>query len=71
MNVGCAVKRSNVEIRIEDFNLRVRLDAARGDFTFAGSINIDSFRTVAVNPQYDILEVKNNLGNIFFDAGNC
>ena len=49
------VKKGDTLAKLDTEILRTSLDAARGDFTFAGSINIDSFRTVAVNLQYNIL----------------
>lgn len=59
-----------MKIRVENLNLRIRLNAACGDLALARSVYIDSLRTIAVDLEYDILEVEDDLRNVFLDAGN-
>ena len=70
MDIRTAVKSGNMKIRVEDLNLRIRLNAACGDLALAGSVYIDSLRTIAVDLEYDILEVEDDLRNVLLDAGN-
>ena len=70
MDVRAAVKSGNMKIRVEDLNLRIRLNAACGDLALAGSVYIDSLRTIAEELEYDNLDVDDDLRNVILDAAN-
>ena len=67
---GVGTQRADMKVRIENLDLAVCLDVAGGDFTFAGGVDEDGLRALAVQSGNDLLYIQNDLRNVFLDAGN-
>ena len=60
-----------MKVRIETLDLAVCLDVAGGDFTFAGGVDEDGLRALAVQSGNDLLYIQNDLRNVLLNAGDC
>ena len=67
---SAVVQRGNVHLGIQDLNLSVGLDVARGDFTGTHGFNVNRLGAVRVELGQQSLNVQNNVCHVFLDAGN-
>ena len=59
-----------MQIFIDDLHLIIGLDVAGSHFALTGCVNINGLHTVAVHFRNNSLDVQNDLGNVFLDAGD-
>ena len=59
-----------MKIGVKDLNFRIILKATRCEFALALHIHIHGFGAVAVYFKNNALEIKDYLGNVFFNTGD-
>ncbi len=62
--------RRDVGIRLENFDIRVGLDVTRPHFTRLGDVQIQRLHRIAVHLQGHLLDVQDDVGRVFDDAGD-
>src|SRR5699024_7256065 len=60
------VQRGDVQVTVEDLNFSRRGDEVCGDLTWAFTAQEDLDRLVGLTAQYEVLEVQNDVGDVFF-----
>src|SRR5207249_3450580 len=60
----------NVRVRLENLDVRVGLDVARSDFARLVDAQHQRFRVIDVELERNLLEIEDDIGGVFDDAGN-
>ena len=60
----------NVQARLEDFDVPVRLEVPRRDFAGLVRPQIQSFRLIRVELDRDLLEIQDDIGRVLHYTGN-
>ena len=63
-------KRGNVQVGVDDLHLVVDADIAGLDFAGADGVDHDDFGKVGIQFGGEQLDVEDQLGDVFLDAGN-
>src|SRR5690606_36018594 len=67
---GGLVERGDLEIRVEDLDVGVRLDVAGGDLSGALRVEAERHGLVAVADEDEILQVEDDVGDVLGDPGD-
>ena len=59
-----------MQILVDDLTFVIGLDVTGGDFALTGLVNINGLHAVTVHLCDDSLNVQNDLGNVFLNAGD-
>ena len=70
VQAGVGAQSGDVQVRVEDLHLAVRLDIAGRDLTLAVCLNVDRLDAFAVQLGNDALHVEDDLGHILLHTWN-
>ena len=68
METAVRVKRRKVQVGVDDLDFRIGKDIARLDFAGTDRVDDDLLRFLGVQLADELLEVQDDLGNVFLDA---
>ena len=67
---GLRSQGGDVQVRIENLHIGVRLDVAGGDPALPGGLDVDGLGALAVQLGDNALHIQDNLGHVLLDAGD-
>ena len=62
--------RGDVDVLVQNFHVAISLDHAGGDHARLLGVQVDGFRTVAVQLERNLLQVQDNVSCVFYNAGD-